>query len=150
LTVAEFERCRRRRGSRQAGRLSANFALAEFHCCHGHCAQGFVPSAAVPVLRKLVTEVLQPMRDRFGRCTVNSGFRTKLHNGHVGGEANSFHRYELHASGPASDVTFASGNVNQWAAEARRLLGNNRGGIGRYPQQNFIHVDLGPMRKWDG
>lgn len=130
--------------------LSANFALGEFHCCHGHCAQGFVPSSAVPALRKLVTQVLQPMRDRFGRCRVNSGFRTKLHNGHVGGETNSFHRYELHPSGPACDVTFASGNVSQWAAEARRLLGNNRGGIGRYPQQNFIHVDLGPVRKWDG
>jgi hypothetical protein len=130
--------------------LSADFALAEFHCCHGHCARGFVPTAALPALRKLVTEVLQPMRDRFGRCTVHSGFRTKLHNGHVGGETNSFHRYELHPSGPASDVTFASGSVNQWAAEARRLLGNNRGGIGRYPQKNFIHVDLGPVRRWDG
>ena len=130
--------------------LSANFTLAEFHCCHGHCAQGFVPSAAVPALRTLVTDVLQPLRDRFGRCTVNSGFRTELHNRHVGGETNSFHRYDLHPSGPASDLTFVNGNVNQWAAEARRLLGNNRGGIGRYPQQNFIHVDLGPMRKWDG
>jgi Peptidase M15 len=143
------------RGGAEAGAggpvaLSTNFTLAEFHCCHGHCAQGFVPSAAVPALRKLVTQVLQPMRDRFGRCTVNSGFRTKLHNGHVGGETNSFHRYKLHPSGPASDVKFATGNVNQWAAEARRLLGNNRGGIGRYPQQNFIHVDLGPARRWNG
>jgi hypothetical protein len=129
--------------------LSANFTLAEFHCCHGHCAQGFVPSAAVPALRTLVTQVLQPLRDRFGQCRVNSGFRTELHNRHVGGETNSFHRYELHPSGPASDVTFASGTVNQWAVEARRLLGN-RGGIGRYPQQKFIHVDLGPMRRWDG
>jgi hypothetical protein len=130
--------------------LSANFTLAEFHCCHGHCAQGFVPSAALPALRTLVTEVLQPLRDRFGRCTVNSGFRTELHNRHVGGETNSFHRYDLHPSGPASDLTFVNGTVNQWAAEARRLLGGSRGGIGRYPQQNFIHVDLGPMRKWDG
>jgi len=130
--------------------LSANFTLSEFHCCHGHCAQGFVPSAAVPALRTLVTDVLQPLRDRFGRCTVNSGFRTELHNRHVGGETNSFHRYELHPSGPASDLTFARGSVNEWAAEARRLLGTNRGGIGRYPSQNFIHVDLGPMRRWDG
>ena len=113
-------------------------------------ARRVVPSAAVPALRTLVTDVLQPLRDRFGRCTVNSGFRTQLHNRHVGGEPNSFHRYDLHPSGPASDLTFANGNVNQWAAEARRLLGNTRGGIGRYPQQNFIHVDLGPMRKWDG
>jgi uncharacterized protein YcbK (DUF882 family) len=89
------------------------------------------------------------MRDRFGRCKVNSGFRTELHNRHVGGETKSFHRYELHPSGPASDVTFANGNVNEWSVEARRLLGN-RGGIGRYPTQNFIHVDLGPMRRWDG
>ena len=80
--------------------LSANFALAEFHCCHGHCAQGFVPSAAVPALRTLVTQVLQPLRDRFGRCKVNSGFRTELHNRHVGGETNSFHRYELHPERP--------------------------------------------------
>jgi uncharacterized protein YcbK (DUF882 family) len=120
---------------------------ADFRDAAEGAAGGLV---ALPGLRKLVTQVLQPMRDRFGRCTVNSGFRTKLHNGHVGGETNSFHRYELHPSGPASDVTFASGNVNQWAAEARRLLGHNRGGIGRYSQQNFIHVDLGPMRKWDG
>lgn len=97
-----------------------------------------------------MTEVLQPLRDRFGRCTVNSGFRTELHNRHVGGETNSFHRYDLHPSGPASDLTFGTGTVNQWAAEARRLLGGSRGGIGRYPQQHFIHVDLGPMRKWDG
>ena len=153
---AEVERASREgagapgRGAGASVALSPNFTLAEFHCCHGHCRQGSVPSAAVPALRKLVTQVLQPMRGRFGRCTVHSGFRTKLHNGHVGGETNSFHRYELHPSGPAADVTFAHGNVNQWAAEARQLLGTNRGGIGRYPQKNFVHVDLGPVRKWDG
>ena len=130
--------------------LSASFVLAEFHCCKGHCAQGFVPSAAVPALRRLVTEVLQPMRDRFGRCRVNSGFRTKLHNGHVGGEADSRHRYDLHSSAPAADLTFAGGSVDEWAREARRLLGSSRGGIGRYPSKNFVHVDLGRARRWDG
>jgi hypothetical protein len=142
------------RGASDAGApggiaFSANFSLAEFHCCHGHCARGSVPSAAVPALRKLVTEVLQPMRNRFGRCEVNSGFRTKLHNGHVGGEPDSHHRYDLHPTAPASDVHFVRGNVNQWAAEARRLMGTSRGGIGRYPSQNFVHVDLGRARHWD-
>jgi hypothetical protein len=130
--------------------LSANFRLAEFHCCRGHCAQAFVPSNAVPALRRLVTQVLQPMRNRFGVCMVNSGFRNRQHNGHVGGEDNSHHRYDVRPNAPAADVTFARGTVNEWAAEARRLLGSTIGGIGRYPSQNFVHVDLGAARKWDG
>ncbi|HSC92965.1 MAG TPA: D-Ala-D-Ala carboxypeptidase family metallohydrolase [Gaiellaceae bacterium] len=132
-----------------AGTLSANFVLAEFHCCRGHCPQEAVPSAALPALRRLVTQVLQPMRDRFGRCTVHSGYRNARHNQHVGGVANSHHRYDVRPDAPAADVSFDRGTVNEWAAEARRLLGNV-GGVGRYPSQRFVHVDLGALRRWDG
>ena len=130
--------------------LSANFALAEFHCCRGHCPKEAVPAAAVPALRRLVTQVLQPMRNRFGVATVLSGYRNAAHNGHVGGASQSHHRYDQRPSAPAADVMFASGSVNEWAAEARRLLGNSIGGIGRYPTSGFVHVDLGAFRKWDG
>ena len=129
--------------------LSRNFNLSEFHCCRGHCTAEPVPSAAVPALRRLVTQVLQPMRDRFGTCTVHSGYRNAAHNGHVGGEPRSHHRYDMRPSAPAADVSFARGNVEQWATEARRRLGSI-GGIGRYPSQNFVHVDQGPLRKWSG
>lgn len=130
--------------------LSANFILAEFHCCRGHCAQAFVPSNAVPALRRLVTQVLQPMRDRFGACTVTSGYRNSQHNEHVRGEDNSHHRYDVRPQAPATDVTFARGNVDEWAAGARRLLGSNIGGVGRYPAKRFVHIDLGLARRWDG
>jgi len=130
--------------------LSPNFALAEFHCCRGHCARQAVPAAAVPALRRLVTRVLQPMRNRFGTCTVLSGYRNAAHNGHVGGAAQSHHRYDVRPNAPAADVMFASGSVNEWAAEARRLLGNSIGGIGRYRNSGFVHVDLGAFRKWEG
>lgn len=130
--------------------LSPNFALAEFHCCRGHCPSAAVPAAAVPALRRLVTQVLQPMRDRFGVCTVLSGYRNAAHNGHVGGASQSHHRYDQRPNAPAADVMFASGSVNQWAAEARRLLGTGIGGVGRYPDSGFVHVDLGPFRKWEG
>ena len=129
--------------------LSANFNLSEFHCCRGHCAAANVPSNAVPAVRRLVKKALQPMRNKFGECSVNSGFRNSAHNQHVGGEANSHHRYDLNPTSPAADVTFASGTVDQWAAEARRLL-PDIGGIGRYPSQNFVHIDLGAKRKWNG
>ena len=130
--------------------LSPNFALAEFHCCRGHCPKEAVPAAAVPALRRLVTQVLQPMRNRFGVATVLSGYRNAAHNGHVGGASQSHHRYDQRPDAPAADVMFASGSVNEWAAEARRLLGNSIGGIGRYPTSGFVHVDLGAFRKWDG
>src|SRR5215210_2631263 len=130
--------------------LSPNFVLAEFHCCRGHCAKEAVPAAAVPALRRLVTQVLQPMRNRFGVATVLSGYRNAAHNGHVGGASQSHHRYDVRPNAPAADLMFASGRVNEWAAESRRLLGNSIGGIGRYPTSRFVHVDLGAFRKWDG
>ena len=132
-----------------AAPLSQNFVLAEFHCCRGHCAKESVPANAVPALRRLVTQVLQPMRDRFGRCTVHSGYRNASHNQHVGGAPQSHHRYDVRPDAPAADVSFVNGSVNEWAAEARRLLGNV-GGVGRYPSSGFVHVDLGAFRKWDG
>jgi Peptidase M15 len=132
-----------------AAALSQNFVLAEFHCCRGHCAKESVPSNAVPALRRLVTQVLQPMRDRFGKCTVHSGYRNARHNQHVGGASQSHHRYDVRPEAPAADVSFERGSVNEWAVEARRRLGNI-GGVGRYPSSGFVHVDLGAFRRWDG
>jgi hypothetical protein len=130
--------------------LSKNFVLAEFHCCRGHCAGAAVPSAAIPALRRLVTNVLQPMRDKFGACSVHSGFRNDAHNAHVGGEDNSHHQYHRRPTSPAADVSFATGDVEAWATEARRLFARlgNVGGIGRYPAQRFVHCDLGAKRSW--
>ena len=127
-------------------RLSENFMLSEFHCCRGHCAAAHVPGAALQALRRLVTEVLQPMRNRYQRCDVHSGHRNDTHNQHVGGESNSRHKYHRFPEEPAADVSFATGTVSEWAAEARRLLGNHRGGVGTYSWG--IHVDPGAARVW--
>lgn len=133
-------------------RLSLNFVLAEFHCCRGHCAGASVPSEAIPALRRLVREVLQPMRDRFGECTVHSGCRNAAHNAHVGGVSGSCHRYDDRPKTPAADVSFPTGSVDEWAQMARRRLRRleDIGGIGRYQDSNFVHVDLGPKRRWTG
>jgi uncharacterized protein YcbK (DUF882 family) len=139
------------RGAR-AARLSPNFVLAEFHCCRGHCAMASVPSDAVPALRRLVRQVLQPMRDQFGLCTVHSGYRNAAHNGHVGGAPGSHHRYDEKPEAPAADVSFASGSVEEWARMARRRLRQLGaiGGIGRYHGSGFVHIDLGSERRWTG
>jgi hypothetical protein len=131
------------KGRAGALRLSAHFVLAEFHCKDPQRTP--VPAAAVPALRRLVREVLEPMRTKFGVCTVWSGFRTDAKNAQVGGAANSQHLYHRTPKDVAADVTFAQGTPGDWAAEADRLL--PQGGVGRYP--TFVHVDNRPARaRW--
>lgn len=114
--------------------LTAHFKLSEFHCRDGTP----VPDNTVDGLIALCTKVLEPMRDKFGVCTVSSGFRSKSHNQAVGGAISSYHRYDLRPGKAASDVKFKNGTPASWFAEADRILGN-RGGAGRY--NTFLHVD---------
>ena len=132
-------------GTRAPGagvRVAPHFLLREFHCKDGTP----VPAAAVPGVRRLAKEVLEPMRAKFGPCTVLSGFRTDAHNGTVSGKPKSRHLYHRFPKEPASDLTFQSGNPRVWAAEAERLL-SGRGGIGTYP--GFVHVDIRAVKaRW--
>ena len=130
-------------------RLSQNFLLGSSIAAEATARARRVPSEAVPALRRLVKKVLQPMREEFGRCSVNSGYRNAARNSHVGG-SDSLHVYDGKPGAPAVDVTFATGTVDQWAAKARQRLNQlgDVGGVGRYPSKNFVHVDLGPKRTW--
>jgi len=126
-------------------RLSRNFVVSEFHCKDAQRTP--VPAAAVPALRRLARQVLQPMRNKFGTCTVHSGFRTDAKNAEVGGASQSQHLYHRTPADVAADVTFATGSPSEWATEAERLLPN--GGVGRYA--TFVHVDNRTTRaRWTG
>ncbi|MBD0290128.1 MAG: hypothetical protein ICV74_02635 [Thermoleophilia bacterium] len=126
-------------------RLSANFVLSEFHCKDAQRTP--VPAVSVPALRRLARNVLQPMRNRFGTCTVNSGFRTDAKNAEVGGVPRSQHLYHRTPRDVAADVTFATGTPRDWAREADRLL--PQGGVGQYT--SFVHVDNRTTRaRWTG
>ena len=122
--------------------LSPHFKLSEFHCHDGTP----VPDNTVDGLIRLCVDVLEPMRAKFGVCTVNSGFRSKSRNESVGGAEKSYHRYDLRPGKAASDVNFKTGNSSDWVAEADRILGR-AGGVGFYPR--FVHVDNRDV-KWRG
>ncbi len=126
--------------------LTGNFLASEF-ACHDDIGT-FVPSEAIPGLQALCERVLQPLRDEFGVCTVSSGFRTEEYNASIGGASNSFHIYTLHvrAAAAAADVVFDSGTVQEWADRADALL-DGGGGVGRYFDEGFLHVDNGD-RVW--
>lgn len=123
---------------------SANFSIREFDCKDGTR----VPKCAEDAVRELCRDILEPMRAKFGRCKVNSGYRHRAYNRRIGGEPNSFHIYELRCDQVAADVRFERGTPAQWAAYARSLRGI--GGVGQYNRSGFVHVDNGPRRDWWG
>lgn len=75
-------------------KLSANFSLSELTKSETATRNGIsnVPSALViEKLQDLVTNILQPLRDKFGTVIVTSGYRSPEVNKSVGGSTTSHH-----------------------------------------------------------
>ncbi len=122
--------------------LTEHFNIDEFACNDGTP----VPEEYWLQVRYLCRTFLEPMREKFGRCVVHSGFRTPEWNRRVGGASSSFHIYTMRRAreGVAADVEFERGSVADWHREAKRLRDekrDGRGGIGFYPQGGFVHID---------
>lgn len=93
-----------------------------------------------PAAIEIAWEVAQRVR-LTGEITVRSGYRTPALNRAVHGVGDSQH---LRAG--ALDVEVPSGRMNAMADAAVRLA---RGGVGLYARRGFIHLDSGPVRRWN-
>lgn len=128
--------------ARTRHRLSKHFVVEEFDCKDGT----LVKSREYKGLSYLCRQYLEPMRKRFGPCTVHSGYRTRTWNHIVGGEPGSYHIYSMHdGNDQAVDVSFAQGSPESWGAFAnsiRRIKRSGKGGIGIYPSKGFVHLDI--------
>lgn len=118
--------------------LSKNFKVREFRCKDG--------SDPIFIDSELV-EVLQKIRTHFGKAVnINSAFRTASHNA----KQKKASRYSQHLYGRAADIWIAGVSVDTLAAYIETLL-PNRGGIGRYYNDKFVHVDVRTAKsRWKG
>ena len=117
--------------------LSADFTVQEFACKDGSDPV-FIDTELVALLQGIRTPVGRPV-------IVSSGFRTAAHNHAVGGVADSQHCY-----GRAADIRIPGICTEQLAAYAETLLPGT-GGIGRYPSQGFVHLDVRRTKsRWTG
>ena len=80
-------------------------------------------------------------------CSVHitSGYRPPDYNRSVGGEPNSYHM-----DGVAADIYAEKLSTSQLHSLCDRLVGD-LGGVGYYPSQGFVHVDIrGHRARWSG
>lgn len=120
-------------------KVSTHFTLGEFIR-----DQREAPAASeVKRIAHFAGTVLEPLRERYGRCLIVSGKRSPTRNREVGGAPRSWHVWEFHEGGLAVDVVFARATPPIWAEAASK---GRAGGIGTY--RAHLHLDNGPRRYW--
>lgn len=118
-------------------RLSPNFHVAEFNCKDGTP----VPKESYEALQHLCLTYLEPLRARFGRVRVTSGFRPAPYNRAIGGASESMHIYDFPGRDfevVAADVVCERGTPQEWADFLEQF---KPGGLCPYPSSGFCHVD---------
>lgn len=78
---------------------------------------------------------------------IISGYRSPATNKLLSERSGEVAKRSLHMDGKAMDVFLEDVDLRYVRAAALEL---GRGGVGYYPTSNFVHVDVGPVRKWSG
>jgi uncharacterized protein YcbK (DUF882 family) len=79
--------------------------------------------------------------------SVISGYRSPQTNEQLRERSNGVARHSLHLEGRAIDVRLAGVDCAKLADRARDM---SRGGVGYYRTSNFVHLDTGAFRIWNG
>jgi uncharacterized protein YcbK (DUF882 family) len=76
---------------------------------------------------------------------VVSAFRSQETNDQMAARSRGVAKRSYHLDGMALDLRVPGRGLNQVRGAALQLAG---GGVGYYPRGNFVHVDVGPVRRW--
>jgi uncharacterized protein YcbK (DUF882 family) len=88
---------------------------------------------------------LQTLADRDDPFQVISGYRSPQTNAALRGHSSGVAEHSLHMQGRAIDVRLGGFSTRRLHDLARQM---GRGGVGFYPQSDFVHLDSGPVRFW--
>ncbi|HET6522262.1 MAG TPA: DUF882 domain-containing protein [Geminicoccaceae bacterium] len=77
--------------------------------------------------------------------SVVSGYRSPETNAMLARHSKAVARNSYHVRGMAVDIRVPGRSTEdvRWMA-----IGLRRGGVGHYPESDFVHVDVGPLRHW--
>ena len=95
-------------------------------------------------------DLLHNLRTRIGAQApfqIVSGYRSPATNAKMHAESGEVAAKSQHMFGKALDIRIAGVDLDRLHKAALSL---NAGGVGYYPQSDFVHVDVGPVRRWSG
>ena len=78
---------------------------------------------------------------------VISGYRSAATNAMLSEHSAEVAKHSLHMDGLAIDLYLDDVDLQRLHEAALDL---SRGGVGYYPQSDFVHLDVGPVRRWQG
>ena len=80
-----------------------------------------------------------------GEIQVICGYRTPATNEYLRTHTSGVAKNSRHTLAEAIDIRLPGVKIAEFRQTALSLA---RGGVGYYPASNFIHVDVGPIRRW--
>ena len=99
-----------------------------------------------PISVKLI-EILDKIQDHFNIDTIEiiSGYRSPQYNKDLKTLGRTVAKESMHLKGMAADI-----HLDEITEQGMReyVISMNAGGVGFYPEYNFVHVDVGSQRSW--
>lgn len=83
--------------------------------------------------------------DKRAGFTLISGYRSPRTNGRLHEHSDGVASKSQHMRGKAVDISLKSVRLSNLQKAALSL---RAGGVGYYPEDGFVHVDTGPVRRW--
>jgi uncharacterized protein YcbK (DUF882 family) len=76
---------------------------------------------------------------------VVCGYRTAWSNNYLRSRSSAVAKHSLHMKAIAIDIRIPGVSTSELRDTALRM---HRGGVGYYPREEFVHVDVGRVRRW--
>jgi uncharacterized protein YcbK (DUF882 family) len=96
-----------------------------------------------------VFDLLSDLTESLGRpdaeIDVVCGYRTPWSNNFLRSRSSAVARHSLHMQAMAIDIRIPGITTTELRDAALKL---NRGGVGYYAREQFVHVDVGRVRRW--
>ena len=98
-----------------------------------------------PRVFDVLADLLAAVGDPGGELQIICGYRTPWSNQFLRSHTSGVAEHSLHMQAEAIDIRVAGVSTLALRNAALKL---GRGGVGYYPKSNFIHVDVGRVRRW--